>query len=234
MAARFVARPNRFVILARRGDRVVRAASRDPGRLQELLTVGASLRLAPARAGSRRRTRYTVALVRRGRVWVSLVPALANDVLAAALARGGAPGLSHLRVAAREVRRGGSRFDLLLRGRGVTLLVEVKSATLVEDGLALFPDAPTVRGARHLRELTAHVRRGGRAAAVFVVQRKDASALSPNPRTDPAFALALSQARRAGVRLLAYTCRVGPRGVRLLRRIPVRTRGPGRSALPRR
>lgn len=223
VAARFVARPNRFLVLARCRGRLVRAASRDPGRLRELLSPGARLRLVPAPPRSGRRTRYSVALVRRDRVWVSLVPALANDVLAHALARGGAPGLRGLRVAAREVRRGGSRFDLLLRGRGLTLLVEVKSATLVEDGLALFPDAPTARGARHLRELAAHVRRGGRAALVFVVQREDASALAPNLRTDPGFAVALRRARRDGVRVLAYTCRVGPGGVRLLGRIPVST-----------
>jgi sugar fermentation stimulation protein A len=217
-----VARPNRFVVLARCGRHVVRAASGDPGRLRELLRPGVSLLLRPAPPGSLRRTRYTLVLVRHRRLWVSLAPALANRVVAAALARGGAPGLRGLRVVAREVAHGRSRLDLLLAGRGGRWLVEVKSATLVENGLALFPDAPTLRGARHVRELQRHARKGGRAAVVFLVQRADADALSPHVDRDPGFAAALRTAVRAGVRVYAYACRVTPQGVTVVRRIPVR------------
>lgn len=224
VAARFVARPNRFVVLARRGGRVVRAASSDPGRLRELLRPGVRLLLRPAPPGSDRRTRFTLALVRHRGRWVCLLPALANTVLAAAFARRGVPGLRGFRVLAREVVHGRSRIDLLLLGRGGRWLVEVKSATLVEDRLALFPDAPTLRGQRHVRELTRHVAAGGRAAVVFVVQRADAAALSPHAGHDPAFARALRAAAAAGVRLYAYACRVSPRGVTLARRIPVRLR----------
>ena len=92
----------------------------------------------------------------------------------------------------------------------------------VEDGVALFPDAPTVRGARHVRELAACVRRGGRAAIVFVVQRDDAGAMRPHIGNDPEFAAALGEATRAGVRVLCYGCRVTRRGVALARRIPLR------------
>jgi sugar fermentation stimulation protein A len=216
----FVARPNRFAVIASVGGRHVRVASRDPGRLAELLRPGVRLLLAPAPRG-RRRTRFTVVLVRHQGACVSVVPVLANAVLAAALARNGVPGLRGARVVSREVRQGASRFDLLLQHRGRRRLVEVKSATLVEDGVALFPDAPTKRGARHLRELTHHVRGGGHAAVVFVVQRADARALRAHASNDPAFAVALRDAARNGVRLLAYGCRVTPRGVRLLGRIPV-------------
>jgi sugar fermentation stimulation protein A len=99
---------------------------------------------------------------------------------------------------------GRSRFDFALRDlRGAETLVEVKSVTLVEDGVALFPDAPTVRGARHLSELEDYVRAGGRALVLFVVQRGDARAVAPNARTDPRFARALLSAARAGVMLRA-------------------------------
>jgi sugar fermentation stimulation protein A len=220
----FVARPNRFVVVATVGGRPVRAASRDPGRLVELLRPGARLLLAPARSGAARRTAYTLVLVRHGTRWVSLVPALANEVLVSALTRDRVPGLRGAKVLAREVRHGRSRFDFLLLHRGRRLLVEVKSATLVEDGVALFPDAPTVRGARHVRELTDRVRRGGRAAIVFVVQRDDAGALRPHVVNDPEFAAALGEAARAGVRVLCYGCRVTRQGIGLERRIPVRWR----------
>lgn len=221
MSARFLGRPNRFLVVARIGARRVHAASRDPGRLAELLRPGVRLLLAPAEPGSTRRTRYTVVLVRAGRAWISVVPALANGVMATALVRDAVPGLRGARVLSREVRRGSSRFDLMIQHRGRRVLVEVKSATLVEDGVALFPDAPTVRGARHVRELTEHARRGGHAAIVFVVQRSDARALRPHAVNDPALASALRDASRAGVRVLAYACRVTPQGVTLERRIPV-------------
>ena len=179
------------------------------------------LLLAPAPSGSARRTAYTVVLVRNGQRWVSVVPALANEVLVSALARNRVPGLRGARVLAREIHHGRSRFDFLLLHRGHRLLVEVKSATLVEDGVALVPDAPTVRGARHVRELTERVRRGGRAAIVFVVQRDDAGALRAHAGNDPAFAAALEAAARAGVRVLCYACRVTAQGVTLDRRIRV-------------
>jgi sugar fermentation stimulation protein A len=160
-------------------------------------------------------------LVRRAGRWVSAVPALANRIFESALLRGGVPGLRGARLLAREVKRGRSRLDFLLRHRGEPLLVEVKSATLVEGRTALFPDAPTARGARHVGELMAAARAGRRAAVVFVVQRSDARVLRPHAENDPAFSTALREAARAGVWVLAYACRVTPQGALLVRRIPV-------------
>jgi sugar fermentation stimulation protein A len=219
VAGSFVARPNRFVIRARVGTRTVSVACRDPGRLRELLLPGVTLLLEPSR-DPRRRTAFTAVLVRHRRRWVSIVPALANRIVESALVRG-APGLRGLRVARREAPLGRSRIDFEVEGRRGPALLEVKSATLVVGGRALFPDAPTLRGARHLRELTAHVRGGGRARVVFVVQRDDARALSPHAGNDPDFAEALRVARRAGVVVLAFVCDVTPGGIRLDRRIPV-------------
>lgn len=218
--ATLLERPNRFLVVARIRGRRAPAACRDPGRLRELLVPGARLLLARAPRG-RRRTRYTVVLARHGRSWVSVIPALANEILAAALARGSVPGLSPARILAREVVRGHSRFDFLLEQDGRALLTEVKSATLVARRRALFPDAPTRRGTRHLQELTARSLRGAASLLVFVVQRADARSLSPCREIDPAFADALARAARAGVGVLAYACRVSGRGCALDRRIPV-------------
>lgn len=215
----FLERPNRFLVIARVHGRRVRAACRDPGRF-ELLVPGARLLVAPSR-DARRRTAFTVVLVRHGRRWISAVPGLANRLLEAALARGAAAGLEGARILGREVARGGSRLDFLLGRRGSRLLTEVKSATLVEGGRALFPDAPTARGVRHLRELIAARRRGERSMIVFVVQRGDARSLSPHRERDPVFARTLGDAARAGVRLLAYRCRISPRRCAIGDRIPV-------------
>jgi sugar fermentation stimulation protein A len=221
LAARFVARPNRFLVVADRGGTRVRAACRDPGRLRELLRPGAVLRLSAAPRGVRR-TRYTVVLVRHGRVWASLVPTLANDVFAAALRTGALPGLRTARLVGREVRSGRSRFDFAVERAGARVLVEVKSATLVQDGVALFPDAPTERGARHARALGEHARAGAGAMIVFIVQRSDARAIRLHEENDPRLAEAVRGAVRRGVRVLAYACRVSPRGVWLEGRLPVR------------
>jgi sugar fermentation stimulation protein A len=220
LGATFQARPNRFLVRVVVGGRRRWAACRDPGRLGELLRPGARVRVEPAPRGPRK-TRLTLTLVRHGPLWVPLVPALANRVLAAALARGGVPGLEGAHVLGAEIAHGRSRFDFLLGHGGRELLAEVKSVTLVEASRALFPDAPTVRGARHVRELAQRARRGAAAAVVFVVQRPDARCVAPNRATDPLFADALAEADRAGVRLLAYTCRVAARGIRLDSRIPV-------------
>jgi len=218
--ASFVSRPNRFLVLARAGSRVVRVASRDPGRLRELLVPSARLLIEPS-SDPRRRTGHTLVLVRKSRRWVSVVPVLANRILEAAFLRDGVPRLRGARIVGREVRMGRSRIDFLVAHRGRRVLVEVKSATLVERGRALFPDAPTERGARHLRELLAWSRQGGLAAVAFVVQRSDAFELSPHAENDPAFAAALRDAVRAGVRVFAYACRVTRHGASLVREIPV-------------
>lgn len=220
VAARFVARPNRFLIVAQVGGRRVHAACRYPGRMVALLRPGAELRLAPA-SGPGRRTRFDAVLVRRGRTWISLVPVHANRIFEAAVKAGTAAGLRGSRILGREVAHGRSRLDFLIEHRRRHVLAEVKSVGLVQRGQALFPDAPTARGARHLRALRAHVEGGGRALVVFVVQRSDARTFSPHGAVDPAFTAALRAARRAGVRVLAYNCRMSPRGSALARPIAV-------------
>jgi sugar fermentation stimulation protein A len=220
VAARFVARPNRYLIVAESDGRPFEAACRDPGRLGWLLRPGVALRLRAA-AHEGRRTAFDVVLARQGRVWVSLIPTLANRLFADALERGAAPGLRGARVVRTEPVRGASRFDFLLRHRGREVLAEIKSVGLVERGRALFPDAPTSRGTRHLRELACHARSGGQALLAFVVQRPDVVAVSPHTVIDPEFAAALADARRAGVQLLGFASRVDTRGAAIVRGIPV-------------
>ncbi len=168
-----------------------------------------------------RRTAFTLTLARQGDVWVCLIPALASRIVHFAAARGGLEGLKGAKVIQSEVASGRSRIDFRMRYRGHDLLAEVKAAVFVENRRALFPDCPTVRGTRHVEDLTAARRGGEQAAIIFIVHREDADRLSPWAAIDPAFARALRAADRQGVRLLAYTCRVTPDGCTLARRIPV-------------
>ena len=153
---------------------------------------------------------------------MSLLPTLANRLFEDAVAQGRAPGLARARILRREHAYGGSRFDFLLQSRGRAVLTEVKSVGLVERGRALFPDAPTARGARHVRELRDYARAGGSALLAFVVQRDDARAVAPHADLDPDFTEALVDARRAGVRLLGFLSRVDERGATIIGRLPVR------------
>lgn len=243
--ATFIERPNRFVIHARlhSGDEIVRAHCPNPGRMRELMAPGATVFLSRA-TDPTRRTPFTLRFVIHPEVaqLISLNTQLPNDIFAEGLADGFfAPFQGH-RSVRREVsvpmkagdelekqrgkapkpRKIRSRVDFWLEdARGQSCWVEVKSVSLVEDGRALFPDAPTVRGRRHLLELIELVKDGQRAAVVFIVQRPDAVSVQANGLTDPDFAATLAQAQAAGVELFAYTCAVTLDEVTLERQIPV-------------
>ncbi len=221
VAGRFVRRLNRFAALVRVCGREERVHVRNSGRLRELLTAGRRVLLEPAEAEGRR-TRFTLALVRARGVYVSVDAHLPNDLIATGFAAGGVVGFRGYRLLRREPAMGRHRADFLLTRGGRRCLVEVKSVSLVREGVALFPDAPTTRGVAHLEHLIAAREEGFLAAVLFVIQRSDAVALAPNRGSDPAFAAALERAARAGVRILALTCRVTRGAVQLDGRVPVR------------
>jgi sugar fermentation stimulation protein A len=218
---RFVRRLNRFAALVRVGGREEAVHVRNSGRLRELLTPGRTVLLESARRVGRR-TRFSVALVRLARGYVSVDAHLPNAVVEAALREGVVPGCGGARFLRREPAMGRKRADFLVARGEQRCLVEVKSVTLVEDGVALFPDAPTARGRAHLTHLIAARQRGLEAVVLFVIQRSDALAFAPNHRTDPLFAAALRRAVRAGVCVHAMTCRVTRGGVWLDGSVPVR------------
>ncbi len=227
--ARFVRRLNRFAALVEIDGSHERVHVRNSGRLHELLTPGRPVFLDPAVTPGRQ-TRFTLVLVRLPSGYVSADAHLPNALVAEGLGRQAISGFRGHRILCREPAMGRNRADFLLaRGRRQCLL-EVKSVTLVEDGVALFPDAPTVRGRIHLEHLIAARRRGLGAGVLFVIQRSDAGALTPNQAADPEFSEALHRASCAGVRIHAMTCQVDPRGVRLARRVPVRLAPTGRRA----
>src|SRR5439155_13741083 len=215
--ALLVERPNRFLAVCKLGRRTVEAHVPDRGRCLDLLVPGREVALVAAR-GPQRRTRYTALLARSGAgTWVSLDPAGAPRLVAAALEGGVLPwGLLAVR---RELAVGSSRIDLLLQPGDV--LCEVKSVGAARDGVALFPDAPTPRGLRHLALLSHLARRGRRCAIVLCAQRGDVRAAAADDDIDPAFARALRRAAAAGVRIGAIRCAAHPAGMELHCEIPV-------------
>jgi sugar fermentation stimulation protein A len=222
--AAFAARPHRFAVRARLGDgTLVEAHLADPGRMRELLVEGRTLLLHP-NDDPRRKLRWSCILCRdeQDRGWVSLDTTLSNRLVELALAREALPELTGWRLVRREFPLGPSRFDFLLEdAAGHPLVLEVKSVSLRRGREALFPDAVTARGRRHLLELAARAREGEAAAVLFVVQRAGVTAVRAAQEIDPAFAAALEEARRAGVRFLARGCRVGRHAVTLGGALPV-------------
>jgi len=220
IAGRFVRRDNRFRVTVE-VDRVpVAAHLPNSGRLAELLTPGRACWLAEFDS-LHRKTSYDLVLVQYAGVLVSVDARLPNTLVAEALAEDRLEPFRRYDHVAREVRRGESRLDFCLSGPAGLCWVEVKSVTLVEEGVARFPDAPTIRGTRHLRELTAAVGQGEGAAVVFVIQRPDASCFAPHIQADAAFGAALWEAASVGVGIYAWTCEVSERSVIIDGQIPV-------------
>lgn len=216
----FLERVNRFVARVELDGREVSAHVPSSGRMKELLFPGAKVFLLSQPAPARK-TPYDLVLARGERGLVSVDSRLPNLLLERALAEGDPVVFPGLRRFVREVRFGTSRFDFLLELAQEYCYLEVKSVTLVRDGQALFPDAPTTRGTRHLYELIEARRQGWGAAVLFLIQREDARAFSPNGARDPDFSRAVGEAARAGVIIRAFDCNVNLRGVFWRREVPV-------------
>lgn len=219
-SATWVTRLNRFSGIVRLDGREERVHVRNSGRLRELLIPGAQVVLEPA-ARPERATRYTLIAVQAKGQWVNIDSIAPNRLLEQALRMGRLPEFGAMQEIQAEVRHGASRFDLAFTTATGPSLMEVKGVTLVENGVARFPDAPTLRGARHMRELAEAAEAGFRAWVVFVIQRADADSFQPNWRTDPDFAAALVEAAQRGVHIRAYRCRVRPGVVSLADEVPV-------------
>lgn len=218
---RLIARPNRFLAQVELDGAAVAAHVADPGRLEDLLVPGAAVYVAPAAAPGRR-TAYDLRLVEGPGVLVSVDSRVPNRLVARALAAQAWPEFAAYSAVRAEPRFGRGRFDFLLRGPGLPdCFIEVKGCTLVREGTALFPDAPTVRGARHLEDLAKLTASGHRAAVIFIVQRADAQRFRPHRELDPTFTAALRAAAAAGVVLLARRTEVTRRRIALTEPLPV-------------
>lgn len=203
----FCRRLNRFsaevIIDGMSGVQCVHVAN--TARLKELLLPGVRVRLTHEQ-GEKRKTAFTLRQVQHDAIWVSIDSGRPNQLVRQWLEQGQwqPKDISPGPVVRSEVVWGHSRFDLMLEAS--RMLIEVKGVTLIKEGWAMFPDAPTERGAKHLRELAAYVHQGGRAAVVFVCQREDVNQFKPYRKNDPEFANALVSAWEQGVEIYVLRC----------------------------
>lgn len=215
---RFLSRPNRFVAQVEAEGGVQTIHVKNTGRCRELLVPGAAVYLEKS-ANPRRKTAYDLIAVQKGDLLVNMDAQAPNRVFQEwARAGGFLPGLTCLKP---ERRWGASRFDFYFEAGARRGFVEVKGVTLEQDGHARFPDAPTERGVKHIRELAACRREGLEAYLCFVIQMAGMRDFAPNDETHPAFGQALREAVRGGVEVLARECRVTPDTLELAGAVPV-------------
>lgn len=214
--AMFLCRPNRFLATVFLNGREETVHVKNTGRLKELFVPGARVLLSRGDTPGRK-TVYDLVSVYHGKTLVN-VDSQAPNKIAEEYLRTSLAGLTELRA---EAVCGGSRFDFYGIREGRPFYLEIKGVTLVRNGVAFFPDAPTERGLKHIRELTDLKRIGTDTGVLFIIQRDDATVFSPSRDTQAAFAEALLEAEAAGVDISAVNCSVAPGRVKVGKKVRV-------------
>jgi sugar fermentation stimulation protein A len=216
-----IERPNRFLGRVHLDNKVIEVFIPNPGRMLELMLPGNEVFLRENIA-SHRKTDYDMIGLEYNGVLISIDSNLPNRFIKRLLLSHELPFFNDYEVVIPEPRAFDGRFDFKLTGVSGSTFIEVKSCTLVEDGRAIFPDAPTVRGARHLRHLAAALQGNQvvRAAVIFVIQRPDAKIFSPNDETDPNFGDALRFAQACGVEIFPIVTKVVEWDLKMIKQIP--------------
>ena len=215
---RFVDRPNRFVAHVETAEGLQTVHVKNTGRCRELLLPGAAVYLERG-TGPARKTAFDLIAVEKGERLINMDAQAPNKVFGEWVRSGGfLPGVTAVRP---EFTFGESRLDFCLETPQGPCLVEVKGVTLEEGGAARFPDAPTERGVKHIRELRRAAEAGLGAVFFFVVQMENVRSVAPNDETHPAFGAALREAAACGVRVCAWDCAVTPESIAIRSPVPV-------------
>lgn len=204
---KFIERPNRFIVIfeIENGSTEI-AHLRDPGRLKELLIPGVKLLIRKTLPNPKRKTKYDVIAVFNQNIWVLINSGFHSDIADELIKSGLIREISEYSIQKREYTYGKSRIDFILTKQDkIKMLLEVKGCTLVEDGIAKFPDAPTLRGKKHLEELTHSLDHGFNAVVLFLIIKDDVLEFTPNKAMDPDFSETLIEAYEKGVLIIAYS-----------------------------
>lgn len=214
----FISRPNRFIAHVEIDEKEEICHVKNTGRCRELLPEGATVYCADCLSPARK-TRYDLIAAQKGNRLINMDSQAPNHAAKEWLLSGGLGQIENLKP---ETTFGDSRFDFSFTKNGKLCFLEVKGVTLETDGICAFPDAPTQRGVKHLKELTQLTSKGYGAYILFVIQMEDVKYLHPNDSTDPAFGDALREAAGAGVEILACDCRITPDSMVINKPVDVR------------
>ena len=219
--AKFIERPNRFIAVCDIDGNMEKVHVKNTGRCKELLVKGADVFLEKSDKAERK-TKYSLIAVYKGDNLINMDSQVPNTIAYEAIKEGRITEIGTPDIVKREVRYGTSRFDLYFEKGGRKGFIEVKGVTLENDGIAAFPDAPTDRGTKHIKELIKAKEEGYDAYILFVIQMKEVRELIPNGKTDPDFENALKKACAAGVGVIAYDCIVSENSIKTDKPIPVK------------
>jgi sugar fermentation stimulation protein A len=214
----FLARPNRFIAHVEIDGNTEVCHVKNTGRCRELLPTGAKV-WCEVSNNPARKTKYDLITVQKGERLINMDSQAPNIAAKEWLLAGGLGKIENLKS---ETTQGESRFDFSFTKDGSPCFLEVKGVTLENDGICAFPDAPTQRGAKHLRGLSQLAKEGYGAYVLFVIQMTDVKYLHPNDATDPNFGAALRQASADGVQILAVDCRVTEDSMDIENKVEVR------------
>lgn len=214
----FLSRPNRFIAHVEINGVTEICHVKNTGRCRELLTERAVV-YVQQHDDSKRKTKYSLIAVRKRNLLINMDSQAPNKAVAEWLTE--KQPFGEIKVLKPECRHGNSRFDFYLETEKRKIFIEVKGVTLENDGIAMFPDAPTARGVKHLQELTDCLQQGYEAAAIFVIQFTGSKLFTPNYATHPEFAQALRAAQAAGVQVVALECTVTPESMCIGKSVPL-------------
>lgn len=214
----FLERPNRFIAYVEINGNKEMVHVKNTGRCAELLQTGVSVYVQKA-DNPERKTQWDLIGVKKGKKMINMDSQIPNKVVEEWIRKGNL--ISNPTLIKPEVTYKQSRFDLYVEEGERKIFIEVKGVTLENDGVVKFPDAPTERGVKHIRELCEAVKEGYEAYVFFVIQMKGVKYFTPNMKTHAAFGEALKSAQEQGVRILAYDCKVGKDSIEIGKEVPV-------------
>ena len=213
----FLERPNRFIAICEIDGKQETCHVKNTGRCRELLVKGATVYLEKS-SNPNRKTQYDLVCVEKNNKLINMDSQIPNYVVTESLDKI----FNDITYVKQEYKYGNSRFDIYVETKTDKIFVEVKGVTLEDNGVVSFPDAPTERGVKHLKELQKAVSEGFRACVVFLVQMQDVKYFEPNYETHPEFASELKKAYENGVEIFVYDSVVTPNEIKLNKSVKIK------------
>lgn len=217
--AKFISRPNRFIAYVEIDGKVEIAHVKNTGRCKELLTDGATVYVKKS-DNPLRKTKYDLITVEKNKMLINMDSQAPNKVFEEWVKQGNF--VSNINLIKPECKYGNSRFDFYIEADERKIFAEIKGVTLEENGVVMFPDAPTERGVKHIKELCDCVSNGYEGYIFFVIQMEKCKYFTPNKVTHPEFAEALKFASKCGVNIKALNCTVESDELKILNEVEIR------------
>ena len=217
--ARFISRPNRFIAEVEIDGNIEIAHVKNTGRCKELLTEGTTIYVQKS-DNPARKTKYDLITVVKNGMLINMDSQAPNKVFGEWVSQGNFA--ADVDLIKPECKYGNSRFDFYIEAGGRKIFAEIKGVTLEEEGIVMFPDAPTERGVKHIKELCECVKNGYESYIFFIIQMEQCKYFTPNKVTHPEFAEVLKKASECGVNIKALNCNVAKDELKILKEIKIK------------